>query len=118
VKKTTWLLSIVICGLLALGGAGCKKKDTASSGSPQTLQQGMTKLRAALINAAPDVQSNLYSGVDRDIRYGQYPEALAAMDRIASNPGLNEQQKKLVNEVTELLKQAAEKQQGAAAPAQ
>jgi hypothetical protein len=116
VKKTTWLFWIVVGGLMALSGAGCDKK--AASAPPQTLEQGMAQLRAALITAGPEVQSNLYSGVARGIRYGQYPEALDALDRIASDPGLNDAQKKLVNDVAELLKQAAQKQQNAPAPAQ
>jgi hypothetical protein len=116
VKKTTWLLSIVIGGLLALSGAGCNKKG--ASGPPQTLEQGVAQLRAALVTAGPEVQSNLYSGVARGVRYGQYLEALVALDRIASNPGLNDGQKKIVNDVAELLKQAVQKQQNAPTPAQ
>jgi len=102
VKKTTRALSIVLCALLALSGAGCKKNAAASGSSPQTLQQGVAQLRAALIAAGPEAQSNLYSGVIRSIRYRQYDVALAALDRIAGNPGLNDGQKKLVSDVTEL----------------
>jgi hypothetical protein len=116
VKKRTWLLWIVMGSLLALSGAGCSKK--AVSAPPQTLQQGVAQLRAALLTADPEVQRELYNRVVRGIRYRQYPQALAALDRIASNPSLNDQQKKIVNDVAELLKQAAQKQQNAPAPAQ
>jgi hypothetical protein len=116
VKKTTGLLSIVLSGFVALSGAGCKNK--AAPGPPQTLEQGVAQLRAALSAAGPDVQSNLYSGVIRGVRYGQFLEALAALDRIAGNPGLNDGQKKIVNDMAELLKQAVQKQQNAPTPAQ
>ena len=117
-NKTTWTLGIVLGVLLALSGAGCKKK-AAASGPPQTLQQGVAQLRAALVKAGPEVQNNLYGGVGvvRSIRYGQYEVALAALDRIASSANLDDAQKKVVSDVTELVKQVAQKQQGAPAPA-
>jgi hypothetical protein len=100
VKRTPWLISVLAICLLAFGIAGCKK----SGGSPpQTLEDGLLKMRAALIKASPAVQSDLYNGVDNGIRYGRYPEALAALDRIAADPGLNPEQKKLVADVTALM---------------
>jgi hypothetical protein len=78
----------------------------------------MAQLRSALVNASPEVQSNLYSGVSYGIRYGNYAQALESMDRILADPGLNAQQKKVANDVTDLLKTAAQTQQNAPAPAQ
>lgn len=115
-KKTVWLLCIATGVLLAASGAGCAKKP--ASAPPQTLQQGVAQLRAALRTAGPEVERDLYDHVVRGIHYRHYPEALAALDRIANNPSLSDQQKKLANDVTELLKQAAQKQQNAPAPAQ
>ena len=117
VKRTTWVLPLVIGGLVALGGAGCHKQAAAAP-APKTALEGVVQLRASLMNAGPEVQSNLYNHVARGIRYRQYPEALAALDSIAGSPNLNDGQKKLVDEVTELVKQEAQKQQNAPAPAQ
>jgi hypothetical protein len=115
VTRTTWAFSILICALLALSGAGCTKK--AASGPPQTLGQAVAQLRAVLATAGPEVQSNIYGGVGvvRSIHYGQYDVALAALDRIAGNANLNDRQKRVVSDVTELVKQAAQKQQNAPA---
>jgi len=115
-KKTSWILSMLLGSLLAFSGAGCKKQ--AASEPPQTLDQGVQQLRAALVAANPEVQSNLYSGVVYGIRYGNFMDALIALDRIGSNPSLNEQQKKTVNQVAELLKKEIQNQQNAPKPAQ
>jgi len=114
VKKTV-RVAVLICSLL-ICGSGCKKAVTTQK--PQSLQEGVEQLRAALVNASPQVQSNLYSGVSYGIRYGNYTQALEAMDRILADPGLNAQQKQLANDVTDLLKTAAQNQQNAPAPAQ
>jgi hypothetical protein len=115
VKNTTWLLSVVISIFLAFGSAGCKKNG--ASGQPKTVEEGLMQLRAALATASPEVQSNLYNGVSNGIRYGNSLEALGALDQIASDPTLNGDQKKLVNNVAELLKQSIQNQQNTAQPA-
>jgi hypothetical protein len=65
-----------------------------------------TALQKAFAGSAPEMQASvekIYSG----IRYGEYPAALAELEKLAANPGLNDAQKKTVNDVTEQLKQAA-----------
>ena len=114
-KKTDRLVTVLIFVLLACG-ASCKKN--ASSQKPQTLEEGIAQLRAALVDAPPQVQSNLYSGVSYGVRYGNYAQALGAMDAIVGDPSLNAQQKKIANDVTDLLKTAAQNQQTAPTPAQ
>jgi hypothetical protein len=111
VKTTTWILSILLVSLLALSGAGCKKK--AESSRPQTLDEGVIQLRTVLVTAGPEVQSNLYSGVIYGIRYGNFMDALGALDQIASNPSLTDPQKKTVSNVIDLLKQAIQNPQNA-----
>lgn len=110
------MFSALLGSLLAFNGAGCNNQ--AASERPQTLEDGVAQLRKALINASPEVQSNLYSGVAYGIRYGNFIGAAGALDQIGSNPSLNDQQKKAVNEVIELLKQAIQNQQNAPKPAQ
>jgi hypothetical protein len=105
------IFSLLAAALVCFCQAGCKGK--APSGKPQTLEEGVSQLRAALLNANPDVQSNLYSGVAYSIRYENYLGALVALDRIASDSSLNGQQKKLVNEVAELIKLKIQNQENA-----
>ena len=113
-KRIIWLVWVLAVGSLAFSGAGCNKQ--ASQQQPQTLEDGLMKLRASLATANADVRSNLYNGVDYGIRYGNYVNAMMALDRIAADPGLNEQQKKIVSDVMNLLKQKVQGQ-GAPAPA-
>jgi len=103
-KKTAWILSILTAGLMLFSGVGCKK-ETASR-QPQTLQDGIAQLRTALASASPQAQSNLYSGVIYGVRYGRYMDALVALDRIASDPSLNDAQKQAVSNMVDMVKQA------------
>ena len=41
------------------------------------------------------------------LRYGNTAKAVAALQQIGSDPSLNEQQKKLVGQVTDLVNQSA-----------
>ena len=117
-KKIDCILVAVLILTLLSCGTGCKKNATGGGQKPQTLEAGMEQLRAALGDASPLVQSNLYNGVSSGIRYGNYPQALEAMDAIVGDPGLNAQQKKVAGDVIELLKAAAQNQQNTPAPAQ
>ena len=102
VKKALCVLSVLAAALLAFNGAGCKKQE--SQQAPEALGTAFLKLRASLLKASPEVQSNLYNGVDYNLRYDNYLKALMFLDRIATDPSLNEQQKKDVNQVIELVK--------------
>ena len=106
-----------MAGILAFSAAGCNKKE-AAAGRPETLQDGMMRLRAALTTASPEVQSNLYYGVNHGIRYADYRHAALALQQIDGDPSLTAEQKKVVNDVNELLKQAIENQQNTPQPAQ
>jgi len=112
-KAPKWILQILAVGVLALAAAGCSRQ--AATHKPATLQEGVDQLRMALDNASDEVKSNLYSGVSYNIRYGNYPEAMMAMERIANDSSLNESQKKLANEVMDLLKQSIQDEQNAPA---
>jgi hypothetical protein len=103
VKQKIWILAVLTCALLAAVGIGCKKQAAAQG--PRTLEDAVAELRAALATASPEARSNLYGGVVFGIRYGDYPRAMVAMDRIVKDPSLNDGQKKVANSVLELLKQ-------------
>jgi len=109
-------VAVLLLALMACA-AGCNK--SASSGQkPQTLEAGMAQLQAALTEANAVAQSNFYNSVSSGIRYGNYVQALEGMDRVNEDPTLNSQQKKVANDLMDLLKAAAQKQQNAPAPAQ
>ena len=115
VKKTNWLVTVLLGACLTLGATACKK--SGPSGNPQSLEDGMAQLRESLANANGNVQSNLYSGVAYGIRYGNYTQALGSMDAIVNDPSLDAKQKALANQVIELLKTKAQAEGGAAQPA-
>ena len=108
-KTTTSLLALTLGGMLVLGGTGCHRQSASSSAPPKTLEEGVTQLTTTLAGSSPQVQSNLYNGVLYGIRYSDFTKASLALQQIATDPGLNPEQKKLVNDVGDLLKQAAAK---------
>jgi len=116
-KLTLSLFGLVLAGLLVTAGAGCKKSDPAP---PPVQQNGVTidsrKLQTELATStSPEVRQNLQK-FSMGLRYKSYVEAMMALDKIAADPSLTEPQKKLVGEVLEQLKQAANNA-AAAAPA-
>jgi len=115
VRRMPWVISVLIFSLLVFGTAGCTKQ---AAGKPQTLEEAIVQLRAALVKASPDVQRGFYNGVDYGIHYGNYADALMALDRIRNDPSLNDQQKKLIEQVSGLLLAKIQNPQNAAKPAQ
>ena len=70
-KKTTWLLGIVLAGCVALGGAGCKKEQPKAQ-APQVagVTVDIPKLADALANV-PEA-NNALSKIRFGMRYGNY----------------------------------------------
>lgn len=96
-------MSILAVGLLALGGTGCGKKTSVTN--PKTLDEGLSALSATLSTGkTPVAQSNFFALVQRNVRYGKYVEALQALDGVDHDPSLSPDQKKLADQVFELLK--------------
>jgi len=96
------LLSVILLGL-----AGCGKP--AQVALPPTTVNGatidMAKLTQALSSStAPEVKKNL-SGFFANVRYTQYDQAAANLDKIAADPSLTEDQKKAVADAIEQVKQ-------------
>lgn len=110
-KTHNLTVSVLLAGLLALAGTGCHKQ-AASSEKPKTLAEGMAALQAALITASPQAHSNYYA-LYLGTRYSDFAKATTALQQIASDPSLNDQQKKLVSDVSDLVKQAATAQPNA-----
>jgi hypothetical protein len=104
------IYSIIIIGLIFSSGLGCHKKQNESM-QPKTLDQALDGLRASLVSASPEVQSNFYKTVNYGLRYGDYAKAEGGLQQLASDPSLTAEQKQSVSEVDDLLKAAMQKQQ-------
>jgi len=101
VKSTLWLLAVLL-GALCFSGAGCKKKNTgAAAGTPE---QVAFQLRLSLQKASPEMQNIYNDKVDYAVRYSRYQDGIAALDQLVAQPGITEEQKKLANQLSDLLK--------------
>ncbi len=108
--KTKWWIAIVLA-FGVLGTAGCKKAPSGPSMDPIKIQDvnvDLPKLSAAFNNASPEAQSAV-ADVKSNIRYGLYVKALAGLDKLVNDPATSEEQKKMVNQVIEQLKQVIQK---------
>ena len=104
-KNVKWITTLLMVGVLAL--VGCGKKE-----APNVEIEGVTvdlpKLESAFSTASADLQ-NIVPEVAMGVRYADYPRAFAALAKLDSAPGLTEEQKKVVAEVAEQVKQLATK---------
>jgi len=98
VKSTFWLIAVL---LLCFSGAGCKKNYV---GTAKTPEEASFQLRMSLDKASPEVRKIYFDKVDPGVRYDKYPEALAALDQMASDPSVKEDQKKLITQLADMLK--------------
>jgi hypothetical protein len=105
VKNFTWLASILLGGFLCLSGAGCKKKATLTQ--PKTPEEALLALRQSMVTAPREVQDVLYNTVEPGIRYGKTQDAIAGLEKMAADPSLNEQQKKMAADVANMLRAKA-----------
>ena len=102
-KTTNWIYGVLAAGLLAVAGCGQSQK------APQPMdingvKVDLPKFRQAFATVNPELQSSL-GKVTMSVRYGQYPEAVAELEKLANNPSLTEPQKKVATEVLQQLKQ-------------
>jgi hypothetical protein len=108
-KTKNWISSILAAALLAEAGCG-----EAQKGPQPTIINGvkvdLAKFQQAYNTAPPDVQSSVFK-VTMSIRYGQYAEAVAAVEKIAKAPGLTEPQKTVATDVLQQLKQVLTRSQ-------
>ena len=99
-KTMNWISGLLLAGVLAF--TGCGKADTAKEpGLPAT----MARFDQAFAAPTPEQQGIIFKVV-QGIRYRQYPDALAALDTLASAAALNDAQKKAVNDLIQEVKQA------------
>jgi len=108
-----WFPGLIAAALLLAGGCGKSSAPMAPQVNGVTVD--LPKLTEAFANSSQELKST-QTQVGFNIRYGKYEEALMALDKLASDPAVTEDQKKVVNIVIEQVKKLA----GAtpAAPAQ
>lgn len=104
-KMRNCILIILLAGVLALVGCGKSGKNTAQS-VPGAMD--LPKFQQAFASGTPDQQTSV-TKVNSSVRYGLYPDALAALDKLTSDPALTEPQKQAVNDMIQGIKQAIAK---------
>ena len=110
-------LSYLWCGLLvaalAFSVGGCSKKPTKAEMQVQGGTIDLQKIYDLAHGTSPEVQT-ASAQLQSFIRYGQYEQALALLDKIQNDSSLNATQKQ---DVADLLTQVKQLAQNAAAQA-
>ena len=101
-KTTLWISGALLAAVLVLAGCGKSDKSTAQR-IPATMD--ITKFQQAFPAATPE-QGNNIAKVTQGVRYRLYPDALAALNKLAADPTLTDPQKKAVNEMLQGIQQA------------
>jgi hypothetical protein len=108
-QTKNWIFSILAAALLAEAGCGQRQKAP-----PPTIINGVkvdvAKFQQAFAGVSPELQSSAFK-VPMSIRYAQYAQAVAELEKLCSLTGLTEEQKQVAAEVLEQLKQVVKKSQ-------
>jgi hypothetical protein len=105
--KLSTSLSCLLGALLACAGCG-NKEQTPSANQISGVQVDMPKLGSTFEAASPELRSPIIEA-GSNLRYGQYAKALASLSPLTNNASLTDQQKKVLNEVIDQIKQVIEK---------
>src|ERR1051326_746238 len=108
-KLPKLVLLLVAAAILPILGCGKKAAPAQTTADTGGIKVDMSKFNAAFANSPDQAVKNQAADAERDFRYGQYERCLAEVDALSKNPGLNEQQKALANQVMDQLKQAISK---------
>lgn len=98
-KKLNLVLGLVAALFVVL--AGCKKADQPLQ-PPQVngVTVDLPKLTEAFSNSSQELRT-LVTQVGFNIRYTKYEDALMTLDKLANDPNVTEDQKKIVNTLIE-----------------
>jgi len=102
IKTTNWITGLLLAGALALAGCGKSAQSTAQG---DTVRMDLAKFTQAFPSPTPEQQGPL-AKVASGVRYRLYPEALTALEALASDTSLTEPQKKAVADMTAGITQA------------
>jgi len=112
-KTTYCVIALLAVGLVAI--SGCKKAEQVQTPEAYGVKVDLPKLDTVFVGADEQVQASVGS-FRRCIRYRQFPQALAELGKLASQPALTEAQKKLVSDLTEQTKEVMAKATAAPVP--
>jgi len=104
-RMTNRFAGILIAGALVL--VGCGKSQQQQEGPPPVEMGGVKIDLPKLQQCLPADKQELHDAAGKvmmALRYGQYPEALAQLDKVAA-ADLTDAQKKVVNDVIAQVKQ-------------
>ena len=109
-KTTSWMVIILLTGVLALVGGCGKSTPKAQDGEEVNgVKVEMAKFQRELGSASDaKVQFGVSMVVVR-FKVGEYTTVLAELNKLANNPSLTEPQKKIVADLTEQTKQVMAK---------
>jgi hypothetical protein len=108
-KFSYWLVAVVV-GCCLVVGEGCKKKESSEW---QTLgaRVSLTEFREAFAGAEGNEIPVLVNDAAVSVRYGQYTNALVILQKLANQPSLTAQQKKMASRVVSQVEQLAARSQ-------
>lgn len=105
-KTIPFVSAGLLMALLPLGG--CTKAARVEPYEVQGVKVDVPQLDMAFANAAPELQGST-AAFKRFFRYGQYPQALAELDKLGRQPSLTALQKKLIEDLTAQTKEVVAK---------
>lgn len=91
----TVIRMLALLALCVASFTGCKKTGQAESYEVQGVKVDVPQFDGAFASANPEAQASV-AMFKRCFRYGQYPQALAELGKLAKQPSLTSPQKKLV----------------------
>jgi hypothetical protein len=71
------------------------------------VQVDLPKFQQAFVNSP--LKDGAVANVSSSVRYGQYPAAIAELEKLSANPSLDAGQKKAVSDLLDQIKQVATK---------
>ncbi|HTL59063.1 MAG TPA: hypothetical protein VL361_25545 [Candidatus Limnocylindrales bacterium] len=102
-KKLNCLCVALALTLFAVGG--CKKSaDAPVVPEINGVKVDFPKLQHTFDNSSSEIQQNVSEAIS-GVRYGMYEKSLEALDKLANDPNVTADQKKVVNELIESVKQ-------------
>jgi hypothetical protein len=102
-KITRSTIGILLAGVFAL--AGCGKSQTQQQGAPSVEMRGVKVDLPKLRQLMPPEKQPAIGELMSSLRYGLFPEALTQLQKLSADPSLTEEQKKVINDVTDQVKQ-------------